>query len=121
MLLFRTETGDSGDTPVFIWIVTACHRIGAGEAGCGRGLRLVAGVDCPAIPGSKIGELVGLDDVAPAAAVADAQLLADDPERVHEAGEPAGALEPVPPWPGPEGLEQVGRSDGLAFPFADGL
>ena len=32
----------------------------------------------------------------------------DDPERLQEAGEPPGALQPVPAGAGPEGFEQIG-------------
>src|SRR2546428_6749806 len=47
---------------------------------------------------------VGLKSTTP---VPGAHLLSDDPEGVQEAGEPAGALQPIPPRPSSEGLEQV--------------
>ena len=52
---------------------------------------LVRGVGRPAVPGPEGGELLGLEDIAPAAPVAGADLLTDDPERVQEASEAAGS------------------------------
>src|SRR5438128_830364 len=91
LLAKPVTTGTSGDTPVFMRVVTACtacHRIGDGGR-AGGVVRLLAGVDRPAVPGSKIGELAGLEDVTPATPVPGAHLLAHDPERIQEAREPA--------------------------------
>jgi len=70
---------------------TGCHRIGAGKGGRSGAAGLVGGVGRPAVPGPEGGELLGLEDIAPAAPVAGADLLTDDPERVQEASEAAGS------------------------------
>ena len=101
-----------GGTPVLMRVVTACtacHRIGAGKGDGSGVIRLVAGIDRPTVPGPEVGELLGREDVAPAAPIPFPHLLADDRQRVQESGEPTGALQPVPPRAGPEGLEQLGR------------
>src|SRR2546425_1871814 len=103
---------------------TACHRIGdriglppSGDSA----VRFVVGVGAAAVSGPEVGELLGLEDVTPPAPAAASHLLAHDPERVQEASEPTGALDPIPSRAGPEGLEQVSGCDRLAFPFADGV
>jgi hypothetical protein len=56
----------SGDTPLFMRVVTACtacHRIGAGNAGCDGATWLLAGVRSPPVPGPQVSELFARESV----------------------------------------------------------
>jgi hypothetical protein len=79
---------------------TACHRIG--DLGQGGTVSVLDDVGRPAVPGPQVRQLLGLEDVTPAAPVADADLLADDPERVQENRQPGGyaSANPIPSGPG---------------------
>src|SRR5437016_5338240 len=113
----------SGDAPLFMRLLTTSPDC-TGFWRVGRGARVGSGTFLGAlaagpVPCLEVGELPRVEHVTPTTPAAVPELPPPDPQRVQEAGEPARALEPVPPRPGPYGGHEVGRGHGLPLPFPD--
>src|SRR5262249_49379142 len=108
----------SGEAPVFMRVLTTspdCTSFRWGSLAIGPGLRRLGGsLTRSAISFPQIGELPGIKRVAPAPLSSIPVLPPRDPQRVQQAGQPPGALHPLPSRSRTERLEQVGRHQHLA-------
>src|SRR5688572_16795038 len=67
-----------------------------------------------AVAGAEIGEVGGIEDIAPAAALAVADVMAREPERAQEHGQAPHRLHRPPAGPAGQGPQEVRRRHALA-------